>query len=196
MTWRRMMVRHQTYCSTRRRCLRSRARATGASRMPSTLVRGVVADAQTRTSPAADPSRQVGPGRGRLRQLSARARLLWTGRGGDPRHPALEGHAPGPSSRVRRSRGNMRPRVIAGRPGASPAVASAPAGAVEVRRGRRGIGQLMRLTHNAAIARPCRTARGTMTRSQSPCNARALDGVSCSSVAAMRVRLIGALTRR
>jgi hypothetical protein len=38
--------------------------------------------------------------------------------------------------------------------------------------GNREAGQLMRLTHSAAIARPCRTARGVMMRSQSCCSAR------------------------
>ena len=46
--------------------------------------------------------------------------------------------------------------------------------------------QLMRLTHNAATARPCRVARGTMIRSQSSWRSRALAGVSWLSAAAVR----------
>jgi hypothetical protein len=57
-------------------------------------------------------------------------------------------------------------------------------------------GQPIRLTHGATTARPCRTALGTMIRSQSRCSARAFDGVSWASAAVVRVRLIGALMRR
>jgi len=57
-------------------------------------------------------------------------------------------------------------------------------------------GQLMRLTPSAATARPCRTARGTMMRSQSRCSARAFAGVWWASAAAVSVRLMGALMRK
>lgn len=85
--------------------------------------------------------------------------------------------------------------------GVGPAAAQVrPVGVLGLAAGRERVlgqaGQLIRLTHSAAIAKPCRTARGTIMRSQSRCSARALDGVWCSSAAAVSARLIGALTRR